>query len=74
MSHRSAEQQHRSLRADSLGETRPVRLPEPNGRLPRDARQGLMRAWLAILSERHPNVVWMPTPVERPGADGDKRW
>jgi hypothetical protein len=33
-----------------------------------------MRAWLAILSERHPNVVWMPTPVERPGADGDKRW
>jgi len=25
-----------------------------------EARSGLMRAWLAILSARHPNVVWLP--------------
>ena len=28
--------------------------------LPWEARAGLMRAWLAILRERHPNVTWLP--------------
>jgi hypothetical protein len=28
--------------------------------LSHDARDGLMRAWLAILAERHPEVVWVP--------------
>jgi hypothetical protein len=30
-------------------------------RLPREAREGLMRAWLEILRERHPGVDWLPT-------------
>jgi hypothetical protein len=29
------------------------------GRLPREARDGIMRAWLEILRERHPGVSWM---------------
>jgi hypothetical protein len=29
-------------------------------RLPREAREGLMRAWLEILRERHPGVTWVP--------------
>jgi hypothetical protein len=28
--------------------------------LPREARDGLMRAWLEILRERHPGVTWVP--------------
>lgn len=28
--------------------------------LPREAREGLMRAWLKILSDRHPGVTWLP--------------
>ena len=28
--------------------------------LPREAREGLMRAWLEILRERHPGVTWLP--------------
>jgi hypothetical protein len=35
--------------------------------IPHEARDGLMRAWLAILQERHPNVSWIPvteTPPE----------
>ncbi len=28
-------------------------------RLPREAREGLMRAWLEILRERHPGVTWL---------------
>lgn len=28
--------------------------------LPPEAREGVMRAWLAILHERHPNVTWLP--------------
>jgi hypothetical protein len=27
--------------------------------LPAEAREGLMRAWLGILKERHPDVVWV---------------
>ena len=29
------------------------------GRLPREARDGLMRAWLEILRDRHPGVAWI---------------
>ena len=29
-------------------------------RLPPAARAGLMRAWIAILSRRHPDVAWIP--------------
>ncbi len=29
-------------------------------RLPREAREGLMRAWLEILREQHPDVTWVP--------------
>jgi hypothetical protein len=28
-------------------------------RLPREARDGLMRVWLEILKERHPEVTWV---------------
>jgi hypothetical protein len=33
-------------------------------RLPREARDGLMRAWLEILRERHPGVNWLPAEQE----------
>jgi hypothetical protein len=33
-------------------------------RIPREARDGLMRAWLAILSERHPEMTWVPVTRE----------
>jgi hypothetical protein len=29
-------------------------------KLPREARDGLMRAWLKVLSDRHPEVTWVP--------------
>jgi hypothetical protein len=28
-------------------------------RIPREAREGLLRAWLAILRDRHPEVTWI---------------
>jgi hypothetical protein len=28
--------------------------------LPREAREGLMRAWLEVLRQRHPHVAWIP--------------
>jgi hypothetical protein len=28
--------------------------------LPREAREGLLRVWLQLLSERHPGVTWVP--------------
>ena len=33
---------------------------EESAPVPREARDGLMRAWLAILHERHPEVMWLP--------------
>jgi hypothetical protein len=33
-------------------------------RLPTEAREGLTRAWLAILAERHPEMVWVPCERE----------
>jgi hypothetical protein len=38
--------------------------------IPREAREGLMRAWLAILRERHPEVTWIP--VEETCQDRDE--
>jgi hypothetical protein len=29
------------------------------GRLPREAREGIMRAWIEILKQRHPGVTWI---------------
>lgn len=28
--------------------------------LPREAREGLMRAWIAVLEARHPELAWLP--------------
>ena len=28
--------------------------------LPPEARDGAMRAWLSILHDRNPNVIWLP--------------
>jgi hypothetical protein len=33
-------------------------------RLPGEAREGLMRAWLAILTERHPQHTWIAVKPE----------
>jgi hypothetical protein len=30
--------------------------------IPHEARDALMRAWLKVLSDRHPNVTWIPVP------------
>jgi hypothetical protein len=38
-------------------------------RLTPEAREGLMRAWISILSERHPGVTWIPAdgpPSQQP--------
>jgi hypothetical protein len=37
-------------------------------KIPREAREGLMRAWVAILKERHPQVTWI---ARDPGIDDD---
>jgi hypothetical protein len=37
-------------------------------RLPREARDGLMRAWLEILRERHSGITWVP--VEQAASEG----
>jgi hypothetical protein len=34
-------------------------------RIPREARDGLMRAWLEILRDRHPSTMWMPVEQEK---------
>jgi hypothetical protein len=31
--------------------------------IPREAREGLLRAWLKVLSDRHPDVTWVPAPA-----------
>ena len=42
-------------------------------KLPDEARNGLMRAWLAILRQRHPGVVWIPAEHDRTGQLDSKR-
>jgi hypothetical protein len=37
-------------------------------RIPREAREGLMRAWLEILRERHPGTSWI---VEENASEDD---
>jgi hypothetical protein len=39
--------------------------------IPREARDGLMRAWLEILRERHPDVTWLPLADGSPYDDED---
>jgi hypothetical protein len=34
-------------------------------RIPREARDGLARAWLDILRERHPGVSWIEAKEEK---------
>jgi hypothetical protein len=38
--------------------------------LPREAREGLMRAWLDLLNERHPGATWIAID---PGATGNEK-
>ena len=40
-------------------------------RLPREARDGLMRAWLEILREQHPDVTWLPLEDASPMDDAN---
>jgi hypothetical protein len=40
-------------------------------RIPREARDGLMRAWLEILREQHPDVSWLPLEDATPIDDED---
>jgi len=35
--------------------------------IPREAREGLMRSWLAILKERHPHATWIAQEAEAVG-------
>ena len=48
----------------------PLPSPEGDQRIPSEAREGPMRAWLAILRERHPNVTWVAV---EPPPQGDRR-
>jgi hypothetical protein len=38
--------------------------------LPLEAREGLMRAWLKVLHDRHPQVTWVPVS-HQPVTTGD---
>lgn len=40
--------------------------------LPPEAREGLIRAWLKVLSDRHPEVTWVPVS-DQPVANGIDR-
>jgi hypothetical protein len=37
--------------------------------LPQEAREGVMRAFLSILSERHPHVTWVPAGADSLAAE-----
>jgi hypothetical protein len=41
------------------------------GRIPREAREGLLRAWLEILREHHPDVTWLPLEDVSPMDDAN---
>jgi len=38
-------------------------------RLPREARDGIMRVWLEILRERYPGVTWIPVEQDQKSLD-----
>jgi hypothetical protein len=38
--------------------------------LPREARDGLMRAWLEILREKHPGIAWVLVDQKEPSDRG----
>jgi hypothetical protein len=45
-------------------------------RIPREAREAAMRAWLEILRQRHPHVTWVPVQEEQlhdPAAQAEAR-
>jgi hypothetical protein len=46
-------------RSDRKQPARERPAPQPRTGLPRQAREGLIRAWLEILRQRHPAVVWV---------------
>lgn len=37
--------------------------------LPREARDGIMRAWISILQEKHPGTTWVPVGRSREVSD-----
>ena len=39
--------------------------------IPREAREGLMRAWVTLLREKHPEVTWIPAQIA-PGCSETK--
>ena len=41
-------------------------------RIPKEARDGLMRAWIAILEERHPGTKWIDAEQQPPRPAGTK--
>jgi hypothetical protein len=41
--------------------------------LPKEAREGLVRAWLEILRERHPEVEWVPVGREQPDPEQPRK-
>jgi hypothetical protein len=41
--------------------------------MPREAREGLMRAWLTVLHERHPQVTWVATHVKATSGTAGKK-
>jgi hypothetical protein len=42
-----------------------------DGVLPREAREGIERAWLEILRERHPGIEWQIVPSKTPAKETD---
>jgi hypothetical protein len=57
-----------AMRKRSGARLRPPKPPKqpalaPRTGLPREAREGLMRAWLDILRTRHPELAWMPAEI-----------
>ena len=38
---------------------------------PLEAREGLMRAWLKVLHDRHPQVTWVPVSHNNQATDND---
>jgi hypothetical protein len=33
--------------------------------IPHEAREGLLRAWIGILRDRHPDLTWIPVAAAR---------
>jgi hypothetical protein len=57
---RAVSKQGLAIAPASRGEA-PQRAKRAEARIPSEARDGLMRAWLEILKARHPDVTWIPS-------------